>query len=127
MPKALEPWALADDGVCEVHSYAKVKLCFEFREDTLQTFLFNSRQFQIPFLDRRALNASVEFLDIVRVTHHVGSCVGYTPNIFVHSWGFNPTDTIPSNVSSVTLRAYDPVCSFHGLVFRSNHEHLRLK
>ena len=70
VPEAFEFWALADDGVCEVHPYARVKLRSDFREDNLP-FFFNARQFQIPFLGRRAMNASVEFLDVVRVTQHV--------------------------------------------------------
>ena len=70
---------------------------------------------------------SVEFIDVIRVTQHVGSRVDYTPNIFVHSWGVNPTDTIPPNVSTITRSAYDPIRTFHGFVLRSNHERLRLK
>ena len=85
VPEAFELWVLADDGVCEVHSYARVKIRSEFREDTFQNFFFNSRRFQIPFLGRRALNASVEFIDVVCFAQHVGSRVDYTPNIFIHS------------------------------------------
>ena len=77
-------------------------------------------------MGRRALTDSVEFLDVVRTTQHVGIRVEYTSNIFVHSWGFNPTDMIPANVSTITRRAYDPICSFHGFVLRSNHNRLRL-
>ena len=109
VPKAFERWALADEGVREAHLYARVKLQSKFREDNSQTFFFNARQFQITFLGRRALNASVEFLDIVRVTQSVGSRVNYTPNIFVHSLGVNPTDTIPANISTITQRAYDSI------------------
>ena len=127
MPKAFEVWALAEDGVCKVHPYARVKLRSEFREDTFQTFFFNARQFQIPFLGRRSLNASVEFLVVVRVTQNVVSCVDYTPNIFIHSWGVNPTDTIPANVYTITRRAYDPIRYFCGFVLRSNYERLRQK
>ena len=79
----------------------------------------------IPFLGRRSLKDSVEFLDVVCTTQHVGSRVDHTPNIFVHSWGVNPTDMI--NVSTITRRAYDPIVSFHGFILRSNHERLRLK
>ena len=75
VPEVFEVWDLAEDGVCEVHPYARVKLQSKFREDTFQTFLFNARQFQIPFLGPRALNMRVEFLDIVRVTQNVGSRV----------------------------------------------------
>ena len=78
-------------------------------------------------MGRRVLNASVEFLDVVLVTQNVGSLVDYTPIIFVHSWGVNPTDTIPANVSTITWSAYDPICSFHGFVLRSNQERLRMK
>ena len=119
--------ALVDDGVCEVHLYATVKLLSEFREDTFHTFFCNSRRFQIPFLGRRALNNSAEFLDVVCTTQHVGSCVNCTPNIFVHSWVVNPTDMIPSIVSTITRRAYDPIVSFYGFILRSTHERLRLK
>ena len=127
LPKAFELWDLAADGVSKVHPYARVKLQSEFREDTFQTFSFNARQFQIPFLGCRELKASVEFLDVVRVTQHVGSRVNYTLNIFVCSWGVNPTDMIPANVSTITRRAYDPICYFHRFVLRSNHKRLILK
>ena len=70
---------------------------------------------------------SIKFLDVVRVTQHVGSCVDYTPHIFIHSWGVNLTDTIPPNLSTFTSRAYDPISNFHGFVLRSNHERLSLK
>ena len=125
--KAFELWALAEDGVCEVHPYARVKLLFEFRKYTFHTHLFNARRLQIPFLGRRALNTSFKFLDVVCVTHHIGSLVDYTPNIFVHSWGVNPTDTTPPNVSTITRRDHDPIHTFHGFVLRSNHGHLILK
>ena len=69
----------------------------------------------------------VKFLDVVRITHHVGSRVNYNPNIFVHSWGVNPTDTIPPHVSTITRRAHDPIRTFHRFVLRSNHERRRLK
>ena len=127
VPEAVERWALADDRVCNVHPYARGKLLSELREDNFHTLFFNARQFQIPLLGRRAVNDSVEFLDILRTTQHVGIRVDYTPNIFVHSWGVNPTDMIPANVSIITRRAYDPIVSFHGFVLRSNHVSLRLK
>ena len=127
LPKAFELGALTDDGVCEVHLYARVKLLSEFREDTFHSFSFNARRFQIPFLGRRALNYSVEFIYVVRTIQHVGSRVNHTPNIFVHSWGVNPTDIIPANVYTITRRAYDPIVSFHGFILQSNHDRLRLK
>ena len=127
MPKAFELWALADDRVRDVHPYARIKILSEFREDTFHIFFFNARRFQIPFLGHRALDNSVEFLDVVRTTQHVGSRVDSTPNIFVHYWGVNPNDMIPVNVSTITRRAYDPIVYFHGFILWSNHERLRLK
>ena len=53
VPEAFELWDLTEGGVREVHPYARVKLCSEFREDTFQTLFFNARRFQIPFLGRR--------------------------------------------------------------------------
>ena len=119
--------ALAAEGAREVHPHARVKLLFEFRKDTFHTHFFNARRFQIPFLGCRALNTSVKFLDVVRATHHVGSRVDYTPNIFVQSWGVNPTDKILPNVSTITWRAHDPIRNFRGFVLQSNQIRLRLK
>ena len=73
------------------------------------------------------MNDIFEFLDVVRTSQHVRSRVNYTPNIFVHSWVINPTDTPPPNVSTINRCAYDPIVSFHGFVLRYNHERLRLK
>ena len=87
VPECYELWDFAEDGVCEVHPYARLGLLSEFREDNFHTHFFNSRQFQINCLGRRAVNNSVEFLDVFRTTQHIQSRVDYTPNIFVHSWG----------------------------------------
>ena len=43
VPEAFELWDLVEDGVNEVHLYARVKLRPEFREDTFQTFFFNAQ------------------------------------------------------------------------------------
>ena len=127
MPKCYELWALAEDGFCEVHPYARFRVLSVFREDTFHIHFFNSRRLQIPFLCSRAVNSSVKSFHIVRVTQHVGIRVDYTPNIFVQSWGINPTDTITANVSTITRRAYDHIVTFHGFVLWSNHERLRSK
>ena len=73
------------------------------------------------------MNKSVEFLDVARTTQYVQSCFDYTPNIFVHSWGVNPTDMFTPNVSTITRSAYNLPVTFHRFVLRSNHERLRLK
>ena len=71
VPEAYELWALSEDGVYEVHLYARVELLSDFREDNFHTHFFNARRFQIPFLGRRAVNESVKFLDVSRTTQHV--------------------------------------------------------
>ena len=71
VPECYELWAFAEDGVREVHPYARVRILSEFREDTFHTHFFNSRRFQIPFLGCRAVNESVEFLDVVLTTQHI--------------------------------------------------------
>ena len=45
VPERYELWALAEDGVCKVGPYARVRLLFEFREDTFHTHFFNLRRF----------------------------------------------------------------------------------
>ena len=42
VPGCYELWALAEDGVREVHQSARVRLLSEFREDTFHTHFFNS-------------------------------------------------------------------------------------
>ena len=41
VPEVYAFWDLAEDGVREVHPYARVKLFSEFREDTFHTQFFN--------------------------------------------------------------------------------------
>ena len=66
VPKTYELWPLAEDGVCEVHPYARVRLLSEFREDTFPTHFFNARWFQIPFLGCRVVKLTCR-LDWVHV------------------------------------------------------------
>ena len=120
-------WAIAEDGVHEVHLYARVELLSNFMEDTFHTHFFNARQLQIPFLGCISVNMSVEFLDVSRTTQQVRSRVSsWTKNIFVHSWGPYPT-MIPHTVSTITRRAYNVPVTPHDIVLRANHERFRLK
>ena len=48
-------------------------------------------------------------------------------NIFICSWGINPTDMFPPNVYTIARRAYDNIVTFHGFVLQSNYERLKLK
>ena len=43
VPECYEVWALAEDRVCEVQPYARVRLLSEFREDTLQNISSSMR------------------------------------------------------------------------------------
>ena len=85
VPEAFELWALADNGVREVHPYSRVKIISEFREDNFHTHFFNARGSQIPFFGCRSMNMSAEFIDVVRTTQHVQSCAAsWIRNILVH-------------------------------------------
>ena len=92
---------------------------------TLQTFFFNLRRCRIPFIGRRLLNTSVEFIRFAHVTSDA-EVVIYTPNIFVHDWGTYLTVIYPT-VYNLTRRAYDTITTQHGFVLQCNHERLRLK
>ena len=127
VPEPYELWDLAEDGVREVHPYARFELLYDFIGYTFHTHFFNVRRFQIPFLGCRSVNMSVEFLDVVRTTQQVRSRVAsWTKNIFVHSWGPYPT-MIPRTISTITRHAYNVPVTFHGPVMRANHKCLRLK
>ena len=102
VPEMYELWALIAQGVREVHPFARVRLFDDFREDTFKTFFFNSRRCRISFIGSRSLNNSVEFIRFAHVTLDVEVFL-YTPNLFVHNWGTNPTTIYPT-VSNITPR-----------------------
>ena len=120
-----ELWALNAQGVREVHPFALVRIFDDFWEDTFKTFFFNLRRCRIPFIARRSLNNSVKFIRLAHITSDVEVAI-YTPNLFIHDWGTNPTMIYPT-VSNITRRAYDSITTQRGLVLQCNHEHLRLK
>ena len=125
VPEIYELWRHNDCRVCKVHSFTRVRLLDYFREDTFQTFFFNLRRSRIPFIGRRSLNASVEFICFADITLDA-EVVIHTPSIVVHDWGTYPTVIYPT-VSNFTRRAYDPITTQRGLILRCNHELLRLK
>ena len=43
-PKAFELWALAEDGIRELHPFARVQIRDNFIEDTFYTIFFNAWQ-----------------------------------------------------------------------------------
>ena len=62
VPEKYELWSLNSQGVRKVHPFARVKLFDDFTEDAFRTTSFNSRRCRIPFIGRRSLNGSVEFI-----------------------------------------------------------------
>ena len=125
VPEISKLWRLNDGRVREVHPFAWVRLLNNFREDTFQTFFFNSRRCRIPFIDLRSLNTSVKFICFSDVTLDAEVVIS-TPNIFVHDWGTYPSVIYPT-VSNFTRQAYDPITTQKGFILRCNHERLRLK
>ena len=80
---------------------------------------------RIPFIGQTLLNSSVEFIRFAPIISDA-EVVIYTPILFVHDWGTNPTMIYP-NVSNLTQRAYVPITTQKGFIFRCNHERLILK
>ena len=71
VPEMYKLWVLNAGGVREVHPFARVLLSNDFIEDTFKTFYFNSQRCRIPFIGRRLLNNSVEFIRFAHVTSDV--------------------------------------------------------
>ena len=53
VPEMYELWDLNDQGVREVHPFARVRLFNNFREDDFKTFFFYLRICRIPFIGLR--------------------------------------------------------------------------
>ena len=98
--KIYELWSLNAQGVREVHPFAQVRIFDDFREDTFKTLFFNLRRCRIPFVGRRSLNNSFEFIRFVHVYFDSGVFI-FTPNLSIHGWGTNPTMIYPT-VSNIT-------------------------
>ena len=91
-PEAFELWYFAEDRIREVHPFARVQMSNYFTEDTFYSHFFNSQQIQIPFLVRRSVNGSVQWLDDTCADPQDGSSVAtWTENTFVYYWGTYPT------------------------------------
>ena len=110
-PEAFKLWAFAEDGLSEVHLFARVQIKDDFTEDILYTKFFNARQIQIPLLGCRSVNGSVQWIDAPRVDPQAGSfcqVATWTENTFVYMWGPYPT-VIPPNVSTIRRREVEDV------------------
>ena len=72
-PEAFELWDFSEDGIHEVHPFARVQIKDDLTKDTFYTHFFNARQIQIPFLGRRSANRSVQWLYATRAAPQAGS------------------------------------------------------
>ena len=89
VPERYDLWSMNAQGVREVHPFARVRLFGDFCEDTFRNTFFNLRRCRIPFIGRRYLNVSVDFIEFADVTSYTKGVIS-TPNIFVREWGTYP-------------------------------------
>ena len=125
VPERYEVWRLNRDRVHEVHPTARVKLFTLFDENTFRSTFYDSRRFRVPFISRKGLNGSVDCIRYSDVTSDSSSHIISTQNIFIHSWGKNPTMIGPT-CSNYTCRAYVPITFQEGFNKRCEHERRRL-
>ena len=91
-PNFFELWDFTEDGIIEIHLYARVQISDNFVGYTFYSHFFNTREILIPFLGRRSVNGSVQWLDVPRPFGETGNLTAaWTENTFVNSWGTNPT------------------------------------
>ena len=124
VPERYEVWRLNRHGVREDHLTAQVKLFTLFDENTFQSTFYDSRRCRVPFIGRKSLNGSVEFIRYSDVTSDSSSHIISTQNISVHSWGQNTTIIGPT-CSNYTCRAYVPITYQEGFNKRCEHERRR--
>ena len=125
VPERYKVWRLNRDGVREVHLTARVKLFTLFDENTFRSTFYDSQRFRVPFIGRKGLNGSVEFIRYSVVTSDSTSHIISTQNIFVHSWGKYSTMIGPT-CSNYTCRAYVAITCQEGFNKRCEHERQRL-
>ena len=104
---------------------ARVKLFDLFVENTFQSTFYDSQRCLVPFIGRKALNGSVEFIQYLDIIANSTSDIISTRNIFVHSWGKYPTMIWPT-CSNYTCHVYVPITCQKGFNKRCEHERLRL-
>ena len=126
-PKIYELWTFADDGIREVHPYARVQISDDFIGETFHTHFFNARSFQITFLCRRSVNGSVQWLNFPQPFGETGiATAAWTENIYVNLWGINPTripdvlinqgatfPNVPINLHTVACCARDDILRYN--------------
>ena len=65
-------------------------------KDTFWSTFYDSRICRVPFIGRKSINGSVEFIRYSDVIADSTPDIISTKNIFVHSWGNNPTMIWPT-------------------------------
>ena len=96
-----------------------------FDENTFRSTFYDSRRCRVPFIGRKGLNGSAEFIRYSDVTSDSASGIISTQNISVHSWGKYPTIIGPT-CSKYTCRAYVPITCQESFNKRCEHERRRL-
>ena len=96
-----------------------------FDENNFRSTFYDSRKCRVPFIGRKGLNGSVEFIRYLDVTSDSTLDIISTKNILVHSWGKHPTMIGPT-CFNYTCRAYVPITCQEGFNKRCEHERQRL-
>ena len=102
-PEAFKLWALAEDGIREVHPFARVQIRDDFTAVTFYNEFFNARKIQIIFLGRRSINGSVQWLDDPRASPQAEffcQVTTWNGNTSAHSWVPYPNVILP-DVSTI--------------------------
>ena len=84
-PEIYELWTFSDDEICEVHPFAWVQIRDDFTGETFNTHFFNAISVRIPFLSRRSVNGSVQWLYVPQPFGKIGFVTAaWTENIYVN-------------------------------------------
>ena len=121
-PEVFELRAFAEDGIREVHPYARFQISNDFIRETFHTHFFNALEVRIPFLGPRSVNGSVQWLDVPCPFGETGiSAAAWTENTFVNSWGTNPT-RIPNRPIRWRTTFPDVPINLHTAARCANHD-----
>ena len=104
-PKIYDLWTFAEDGTRKVHQFARVQISEDFTGETFHTHFSNAKAVRIPFLGRRSVNESVQWIDVPRPFFETGvATAAWTEDLYV-----NPLYHVYSHVMSpdnpISLRA----------------------
>ena len=123
-PEVFELWAFDEDRIREIHLCARFQISNYFVGETFYSHFFNAREIRIPFLGRRSVNGSVQWLDVPRPFIETRNLTAtWTENTLVYGWGTNPTVIMNRPIrrrktESVPINLRDLSC-------QANHDRLR--